>query len=311
MIELKTLLLEATSDLYHSTSISVVNNILSDNEIKLTYAGGTRAENELQKGRPFYFSMSRQKVGTFVRGTKSTDTLRGDFYVILHLDGMKLGNNYKIIPVDYWQQGHEWSEQEDRLIAYKNKISPANKYIKGIHIFMGSDDYSQRTLQHIYDVNMLAKKRNVPIYFYDNKYAFYQLRTSKAIDLPNIASEPQKFSQEDNEYYNKYIKDRERSYYGEELLNMWKDLPPKNKREYDRLLRSYMLDYPYEIYTHIANDIHNSKREHPEYLQDLAREIKKTKSEDLKTFILKVVNKMRIKHELTPVSEESFMKYSR
>lgn len=312
MIKLKTLLLESTDNLYHSTGVREIRDILKSNTIKLTYSHGTRAELNYQRGRPFYFSMSREKVGRYVRGSNSRDTLYPkNWYSIIELDGRLLSNNYKIIPVDYWQSGRDRSESEDRLVAYKNSIPNANKYIKGIHVYINLEDLKKRdkrVLHIMYEMNKEANDKNIPLYYYTDPNAYMQLRTSKSVDIPDIISDPQDFSKEDTTYYNNLMK-RKRDHYGEELLHMWLDKPAINQKNYDRLL-NYMTQYPYSLYIQVINDIHNNKMYHPTYTQKLAYAVKNSKSDGLKEFILKVMNKMREKEGLTPISKESYEKHS-
>lgn len=312
MIKLKTLLLESTDNLYHYTGVSEIRDILKTNTIKLTYSHGTRAELEYQRGRPFYFSMSREKVGRYVRGSSSRDKLYpNNWYSIIELDGRLLSNNYKIVPVDYWQSGRDRSESEDRLVSYKNTIPNANKYIKGIHVYVNLEDLKKRdkrVLHIMYEMNKEAKDKNIPLYYYTDPNAYMQLRTSKSVDIPDIISGPQDFSDEDTTYYDNLMK-RKRDHYGEELLHMWLDKPIINQKNYDMLLK-YMTQYPYSLYVQVRNDIHNNKSYHPKYTQELVHAIKKSKSMGLKEFILKVMNKIREREGLTPISKESYEKHS-
>ena len=317
-MKLKTLLLEATNNLYHYTGAREIRDILKSNTIKLTYAGVTEAELEFQRGRPFYFSMAREKVGRYVRGSYSTDKLYPEkSYCIIELDGRLLGNNFKIIPVDYWEGGHTRSESEDRLISYKDRIPNANKYIKGIHVYIHEERIKKKEkweLQTIYEMNLEAKKKNIPLYYYTDPNAFMQLRTSKSVNIPDMLSVPQDFSDEDTSSRNNLMRRNpdwgQFGYYGEELLHMWLDKPAINQRKYDALVL-LMTRYPWDLYVSISNDIHNSKGHHPSYLQDLVHTIRKSKSSGLKEFIFKVMNKIRKKEGHPQMDYKTYEKYAR
>lgn len=119
--------LSATPILYHATGVRSIIEILQSDSFKLSPAehiSDTRANSGFKK----YLSLSRSKHGEYSEAER----------VHIVLDGTKLANNHKIIPVDYfYSKGGKNArvgtyEMEDRLVSNKSKI-PAVKYIKEIH----------------------------------------------------------------------------------------------------------------------------------------------------------------------------------
>jgi len=53
IIRLKSLLTEALSELYHATDIWKLLNILKSNSLKLTFAGGSQADQQRKELFPF------------------------------------------------------------------------------------------------------------------------------------------------------------------------------------------------------------------------------------------------------------------
>jgi hypothetical protein len=166
-----------SSILYHSTGIYKLDAILRTDKFNLSTSIGTSTETDLsKKGKFFYFSTTRHKLGGF-----SLDPAEGT--AMLVLDGSKLANKYSGEAVDYW--GPEFRkidpkkfEAEDRIYSKTPQIDNASKYIKEIHVlvpikfnwsWIDQTDPRNRNIRSIYK-NALIKK--IPIYFYEDKKDF-------------------------------------------------------------------------------------------------------------------------------------------
>ena len=89
-------------------------------------------------------------------------------------------------------------------------------------------------------------------------------------------------------------------YSSEELLNIWYDRPPTNKKGYD-MLYSLLTRYSYndDGLISIANDIHNNKAKHPDHFLELSNTIRKSKSKNLRDFVDKVKEKLKKEDDQT------------
>lgn len=193
MIKLKNLIAEGrVSDiLFHHTSVGSLYEILKTNRIYFTPSLGTSADNIFQKKNKFYyFSTSRIKVGGYAR-----DLYPG--WVNLVLNGRELGKNHSSVNVDYWgdmrpkadslktpkdrRRYLRYDENEERIISAKPFITGVKKFIDEIHILV-SEEYIQNTTHasRIIDIERLANKRKIPIYFYTDENSVKTLNKRKA-----------------------------------------------------------------------------------------------------------------------------------
>lgn len=168
-------ILERISDIvYHFTYIRHLKDILTENIFHASTNIGASVDFKINKGKFFFFSTTRSKSSGFTKGD-----------VKLVLDGQKLSQNYKGIPVDYWQYSKnpkDWdkysykdalkSEMEDRIILDSPTIKNATKYIKEIHILLNKSIIyiSKDDIEYIISK---SKQFNIPTFFYDNEKNWY------------------------------------------------------------------------------------------------------------------------------------------
>ena len=167
----KRILKESLSDIaYHFTYKMYLIPILKNNEIMFSTALGGVSDLKINRGKYNYLSTTRSKNSGFKRGN-----------VKIVLDGRKLNQKYKSIPVDYWGVGPKGLEQEDRLISDKISIPNFSKYIIAIHVIASSvyDDEAQTIMK-------LCKEMNIPLFFYENEKDWLNQKNSivlKQIDM--------------------------------------------------------------------------------------------------------------------------------
>jgi hypothetical protein len=305
MIKLKEILLnEALDDLYHTTYSTILRDILRSNTIKLAFAAGTSSDQVHMRNKSFFLSTSRMKVSNYARGGAGTKLYKSNVHVTVHLDGGKLSKNHKIFPMDYWGGTDPTrSEQEDRIVSNRDKIEGANRFIKGIHIYLPEIKEMERKGKHeknaLYEIEKLGNKLSIPVYFYQSIGAYMQHRTTHAIThiTPNEVpteefTDDELASEEERRLRGISFNDRYGSD-GEELLNIWNGDSPSNKKTYDKVINLLKHDWHQEATTMIGNDIHNSKGKHPAYLPKLALAIRKSNSKGLRDFIDKVKEKVK------------------
>lgn len=180
-----------TPIIYHFSKINKVINILENNNFILRLA--LEGNKPINKNKFFFLSTTRIKNSNI--GFPAT-MAKYDSLVRLELNGQKLNNNYKSIPVSYWnpsrdindpeykhytnnkyskefyQNFNKHDENEDRIIHDKKYIPNANKYITKIDVFVNEVDINNQELQYL---KFLADQLNIPIYFYDDlKYFDHQ-----------------------------------------------------------------------------------------------------------------------------------------
>ena len=179
--------------LFHWTSLDGAASILETDKFKLSTHVGTKSDNDKNNKKFYYMSTSRVPNGGYTK----------PYGVILVLDGKKLSQNYSGTPFDYW--GEEWrnrsgkdrnqyEENEDRILADKPTIPQASKYIDEIHVmYKGSlrddpspndEEFNNAQRKRLRAVLYTAKKKNIPVFFYEDKSAFLLLNKKKTIDPP-------------------------------------------------------------------------------------------------------------------------------
>ncbi|MCS5550398.1 MAG: hypothetical protein NZ811_02655 [Gammaproteobacteria bacterium] len=175
------LLQERVSDIvWHYTPIHLFADILDDNHF-MTSGAFTKpgSEGELGKGKLYYFSTARTPSISY--GSFSSRYPNG---VIIKLDGRKLSERYKAVPVDYYSSetwgsskksakvgraaggGDDMFEAEDRIITDKPYIPDADTYMESVSIAIPL--YEARTTDWKtgkYELEPLSKVR-----FSDYKY---------------------------------------------------------------------------------------------------------------------------------------------
>jgi hypothetical protein len=187
--QIKKIIKEGTNrgEVYHYTYN--IKEILSSNKMNLSSNLGTEAD---KFGNKFFFlSLSR---------TPGVNIGYGRFHRSrLVLDGNKLNQNFKSIPVDYWEDKRgdvDRSEYEDRIISDKPIIDNFNKYIIRIEIV---DDEPKR--KRNYELLQLAKQNNIPIFFYLNKNDLQRQRNDVNDEVENTFGpheEDYKFNSDNN-----------------------------------------------------------------------------------------------------------------
>jgi hypothetical protein len=177
--QIKKILKEGTNrgEVYHYTNR--ILKILSDNKINLSSNLGSDKD---QFGNKYFFlSLSR---------TPGVNIGYGRFHNSrLVLDGNKLNQNFKSIPVDYWgnksgdNRGSDIDfEYEDRIISDKSVIDNITKYIIRIEIVAETPKTKKN-----YEILQLAKQNNIPIFFYLNKNDLQRQRNNVNNEVENIS----------------------------------------------------------------------------------------------------------------------------
>lgn len=179
---------EALTDVvFQHRSVQTVANILKNNRFMSSVAYGTPSDMTDNKGRLYYLSFARSPRGGYASYEKGN--------VVLTLDGRKLSQRYKGVPVDYWNFGFKRiavgggsDEMEDRLITNKPYIDDAASYITEIHISAPIDKprwerahiYHHSQWEAMKEISDEAKKYGIPTFFYPSVSSYRSMNRKLA-----------------------------------------------------------------------------------------------------------------------------------
>jgi hypothetical protein len=186
-------------EVYHYTY--AIKDIISSNKMNLSSNLG--AVSDKFNNKFFFLSLSR---------TPGVNIGYGKYKNYrLVLDGNKLNQNFKSIPVDYWgNKGGDnvESEYEDRIISNKPVINNFNKYIIRIEIV----DKTPKSKEN-YELLQLAKQNNIPIFFYLNKNDLQRQRNY-------VNNQVEETIIDDNKNSSKYYYEHSKYYYEQDLITI-------------------------------------------------------------------------------------------
>ena len=322
LIEIYNKLFEgSSSEVFHKTYINNILSILQNNEIRLSAVAGTGADAQKNDNKMFFLSTARSRSSSYFKSI-------GDYTVLLTLDGQKMNNLVKSIPVNYWGSGFAGidrsatDEMEDRFVSNKPTIPNAAKYIKKIGILLPHTrekkisswdrqfnlDYSKKSDDeveklrgdHILDtingreaerlrhILLIAKKKNIPVFVYTNEDAFRYGKDKMSIPIPIDKLRGR------SEYPDRGDRGRKWS-----STTRWFDLYYKNDYEdldYDtqRMLGYIVRGHESEYVTSLKNDIHNDRNGNNKYTNRLIKMIQQ-QGGTVKSFIEFLVDKWKDK----------------
>jgi len=249
---------EGASDiLYHKTGIDAALDILKSGEFKLTSSIGSDVEASMAiKGMPYFLSTTRTKVGDYHRYV-------GDSAAMFVLDGRKIGNNFKVEPVDYWDRmwlhnRERTRESEDRIYSKTNTMS--TEYVTELHVLLQSqrDNRSEVARQLL----IASKTRGIKTYLYNDEKAWRlqdTRRSLKAADYQSLL----KGHRADPPYMKRPVRGQGKSNYGRSHILDWIELVMKKpgqalSKSADKI--RYNLQYYGDTSTQLKNDFFNAKR---------------------------------------------------
>jgi hypothetical protein len=252
------ILTEGASDiLYHKTGIDAALDILKSGEFKLTSSIGSDVEASMAiKGMPYFLSTTRTKVGDYHRYV-------GDSAAMFVLDGRKIGNNFKVEPVDYWDRmwlhnRERTRESEDRIYSKTNTMSI--EYVTELHVLLQSqrDNRSEVARQLL----IASKTRGIKTYLYNDEKAWRlqdTRRSLKAADYQSLL----KGHRADPPYMKRPVRGQGKSNYGRSHILDWIELVMKQpgqqlSKNADKI--RYNLQYYGDTSTQLKNDFFNAKR---------------------------------------------------
>jgi len=195
-MSLQKLLTEIATDIiFHFTRYNNLMEILRDNKFNTSNVLGTATDEHHSRGKFYFLSFQRSGFGNlgyarFIR------------YVRIEIDGRLLNQNYKFIPVDYWNAPRDPvafpdnrdqmlrnNEMEDRLVTNENEIPNASKYIRRIDILVTDSDIKHEKYHNLLiKINEYANKLNLDIFYYTDRVD-WDNRTDNTVKFEELGLE--------------------------------------------------------------------------------------------------------------------------
>lgn len=173
-----------SSILFHATTLDSAVNILESKHFLLRPAV---TSDETKFGTALYFlSTARSVLSEYFNNLF--------IYAVFQLDGTRIGQNHKVIPVEFFEP-NDWSkvdEKEDRVLSTKNTLS--TKYVTAIHIPTGNLPKYRTNVPLwtlVQQIKRLAKKLGIPVYFYkQGKLTSLHSKNRVQVPFENIPVDP-------------------------------------------------------------------------------------------------------------------------
>ena len=172
----------ATDVLYHYTGIRPALKVLQSGMFELSRSTGNKSEEQYAPpGYDYFFSTTRSKTGDYHRYV-------GNGAVMFVLNGQWFQQRYKVKPIDYWDRS--WlnvpgrgREAEDRVFAKTPEIPIGG--VVGIHAYI--NEHNEWRSPELRNLLLLAKKRGIPTYMYNDEEAWRLQDTRKALTVQQMA----------------------------------------------------------------------------------------------------------------------------
>ena len=148
---------EAGTDiLYHATNVDAAVKILKQSAFRLTAAFNRPEENRISA--KYFLSTARTTSSSYIQ-----NMLKNSQVIIFVIDGHKVSQKYKIVPINYWTHFDATRlESEDRILSDDPLIPITSGIVKELFFYskvpllQGKDETLYR----------LAKTRKIPIKFF-------------------------------------------------------------------------------------------------------------------------------------------------
>jgi len=186
---------------FHFTQLTNLVQILRTNSLRASIAFGTKSDDKLNKGKPYFVSFSTTGNAKIGYGRSLAES---GGKVTIVFDGDALSNLGPSSPVEYWNVNKDpkkskidnitrYDEHEERLFLDKPIIKNISRYIKEIHVYVGKLD--DRYFEIFNECWALATKLGIYFYPYDNE-SYYNHRHYKGASVEN---------QYNAEWFQKYL----------------------------------------------------------------------------------------------------------
>lgn len=168
---------------YHYTNVAAASKILQAGEFQLSSVLGSVEQQYAPKDKPYFLSTTRTKHG----GYHSTAHSGAAMFV---LDGAWFNQHYVSRPVDYWENrdpnkvSHRPHEAEDRVFSRGPTIPTGG--VMEVHILVKSNA-DHPTPANARKALIAAKRRGIPVYYYEDEKSWRNLNKSGAVPVGSSA----------------------------------------------------------------------------------------------------------------------------
>tara|TARA_R110000822_G_scaffold138956_1_gene276551 strand:+ start:509 stop:1480 length:972 start_codon:yes stop_codon:yes gene_type:complete len=291
---------EGVGNLYHTTALQTLNEIIKDDAIRLTFSSAIESEEISNPNTPFFLSTSRKKFGNY-----ASKDFKSEYFpaVTINIDIDKLkkygipfkdwdywGDSFKKVP-DYRE------EEEVRIFNKDDKLGPLNKFIDEIHVFVSKSEHFAAHTKHNVQ-NIINSHPKVPIYFYDNALAYKTQRSEFAIkDIGVFVNKLRSPSDEEAERWTDDVRNNKYRDEGDFLIKTMlkiyagkfnKDKQDPSPSRYTTEARLFEYVMAYDGIATIMNDFHGAMRHHPPAFKQWDMAMKKAGVSNTRDFVEKI-----------------------
>jgi hypothetical protein len=175
------------NNIYRSQSLHSFFEVINTNKFRTSIA--EKADERFNRGKMYFMSFARHINSDFIDDMNDDD-------VLMVMDGYKLNNRFRTIPVRYFKHV---DEAEERIITNKEYIDNAMSYIKQVHVSLAYNSYSRNFYDKIMKMHEILKKNKIDVWYYKDTQDCKRMNISKASKVPEVNI---KFDPEYREWYN-------------------------------------------------------------------------------------------------------------
>ena len=255
---------------YHSTQSSMLENILSQNELRLAPVFAKPSEASMHTPKMYFLSTARTRTGKYHQGRHHS--------ALIKLDGRRLANNLKGMAVDYWGQDYRGFsngayEEEDRIFSDQQSIKDITKFILGIDLV---DDL--KNPRFVRKLAIFCKTRDIPFRVFTTPRDM--VAQQNEVDLNTIIDEP---SKKQPEKYYRNIRRPNPDGYKEGLIGLFVALKfsPEDRHKLsagmEKQLGEFISKLRYRDLSGIEADLHMSQNspDHRNMMFEVSKMLKK------------------------------------
>lgn len=291
-------------ELYHATTLNNLYKILKQDALNLSFTSfsDVSADSLVNKEKHFFLSMSQDKYGRYARADKRIDLSHKPPYdVVFNMNTNMIGSFGKLIDVNYWgdlRRDYDDDEKEIRLVSNKQSLTPLEKYINSIHVYVDKYDNNSKDFRNEYiskvikEIVKLSNNIQTPIFFYESP-AHFKLQILKKSKTPEEVMDIISGKDLDEDEMRRLT--RNDIYGKKQLEGLIEILKDDNVDDYSEDAKKIfnMTRYHWDFVPSMDATLHNFKRTHDPILSELVRwfsnrGIKSMK--DLQEFVTKKAN---------------------
>lgn len=164
-----------SSTVFHGGALQNLRSILAKNVLIASPLFTRDVESSSSNKSYFFISTARSRTSPFISSLLSQNKPA----FVLQLDGDKLNQKYKGKSVNYFLNRKN-SEMEDRLFTDEQVVKNVSEFIEQISVFIPPNTQPTDMMA---EIELVAREKGIPIFFFTNKNDLITNNRKKAIDL--------------------------------------------------------------------------------------------------------------------------------